>query len=204
MKGEEVFRKFQPNFYANVLYVLGMTYNQWGNFEKARYYAGLALPLSEKQKDTVGINYCYSTLSQVSFNEGKYEDALKLVNESIRFMSKRITQRSANILANKAAIYLKLNQPDLALPLLNRVKKMTDSAGFKLVSSIGYTEIDYEYYEYYVSQGNIPEAEKSLLAAYQKSSNEQGVPLQLKYARELGYFYQKHDQPEKSEKYFEQ
>ena len=204
MKGEEVFRKFQPNFYANVLYVLGMTYNQWGNFEKARYYAGLALPLSQKQKDTIGINYCYSTLSQVSFNEGKYEEALTLVNESIRFMSKRVTQRSANILANKAGIYLKLNQPDQALPLLDRVKKMTDSAGFKLVSSIGYTEIDYEYYEYYVSQGNTAEAEKSLLTAYQKSSNEQGVPLQLKYARELGYFYQKHGQPEKSEKYFEQ
>ena len=204
MKGADVFRKFQPSFYANVLYVLGMTYNQWGNFEKAHYYAGLALPLSQKQKDTAGINYCYSTLSQVSFNEGKYDDALKLVNECIRFMGKRVTQRIANILANKAYIYLKLNQPDLALPILNRVEKMTDSAGFKLVSSIGYTEIDYEYYEYYVSKGNTAEAEKSLLSAYQKSSNEQGVPLQLKYARELGYFYQKHDQPEKSEKYFEQ
>src|SRR5665213_1147062 len=204
MKGAEVFRKFEPNFYANVLYVLGMTYNQWGNFEKARYYAGLALSLSQKQKDTAGINFCYSTLSQVSFNEGKYEDALKLVNESILVMSKKVTQRTANIFTTKAGIYLKINQPDLALPLLDRVKKMTDSASFKLVSSIGYTEIDYEYYEYYISKGNTGLAEKTLLTAYQKSSNEQGVPLQLKYARELGYFYQKHNQPEKSEKYFEQ
>ncbi len=204
MKGAEVFRKFQPNFYAQILYVLGMTYNQWGNFDKARYYATLALPLSQKQKDTSGINYCYATLSQTEFNAGRYDVALKFINESIQFISKRSSQRVANIYATKAKIYLKLNQPDLALPLLDRTKKMTDSAGYKLVSSVGYTETDYEYYEYYTAKGNTGEAEKSLLAAYQKSSNEQGVPLQLKYARELGYFYQMHNQPEKSEKYFEQ
>jgi two-component system, NtrC family, sensor kinase len=204
MKGADVFRKFQPNFYAQILYVLGMTYNQWGNFDKARYYAALALPLSQKQKDTSGINYCYATLSEVEFNAGKYDEAMKFIDKSIATMRKHVSQREANIYATKAGIYLKLNQPNLALPFLDRTKKMTDSAGYKLVSSVGYTEIDYEYYEYYISKGNTDEAEKSLLAAYQKSSNEQGVPLQLKYARELGYFYQKHDQPEKSEKYFEQ
>ena len=71
-----------------------------------------------------------------------------------RFMSKRVSQRVANIYATKGEIYLKLNQPDLALPFLNRAKKMTDSAGFKLVSSVGYTEIDYEFYQYYIGQGN--------------------------------------------------
>jgi len=81
---------------------------------------------------------------------------------------------------------------------------MTDSAGYKLVSSVGYTEVDYEYYEYYVSHGNSAEAEKSLLSAYQKSSNEQGVPLQLKYLRELGFFYQKQGKAELSEKNFAQ
>ena len=50
MKGAEVFRKFQPNFYAQILYVLGMTYNQWGNFDKARYYAALSPPLVAKAK----------------------------------------------------------------------------------------------------------------------------------------------------------
>jgi len=204
MKGAEVFRKFQPKFYANVLYVLGMTYNQWGNFDKARFYASKALPLSQKQKDTSGINYCYATLSQVEFNAGRYDDAMKYIDQSIRFMGKNVTQRLVSALTVKAGIYLKINEPDAALPLLNQAQKWTDSAAFKTVSSVGYTEIDYDFYEYYISKGNTGEAEKSLLTAYQKSSNEQGVPLQLKYARELGYFYQKHDQPEKSEKYFEQ
>ncbi|MFI5160217.1 MAG: ATP-binding protein [Sphingobacteriales bacterium] len=204
MKGAEVFKKFEPKFYAQILYVLGMTYNQWGNFDKARYYAGKALPLSQKQNDTSGINYCYATLSHIAFSAGKYKEAMTAINESIRFMSKRVSQRVANIYATKAWIYLELNQPDLALPFLERAKKMTDSAGFKLVSSVGYTEIDYEYFEYYNGRGNFAEAEKSLLLAYQRSSNEQGVPLQLKYLRELGYFFQKHGQPEKSEKYFEQ
>jgi len=204
MKGAEVFRRFEPKFYAQILYVLGMTYNQWGNFDKARYYAGLALPLSQKQKDTSGMNYCYATISHIEFNAGKYNDAMTAINQSIRFMSKRVSQRVANIYATKAEIYLKLNQPDLALPLLTRAQKVTDSAGFKTVSSVGYTEIDYDFYQYYLGQGKTAEAEKSLLTAYQKSSNEQGVPLQLKYLRELGYFYQKHGQPEKSGKYFEQ
>ncbi|HTI58857.1 ATP-binding protein [Mucilaginibacter sp.] len=204
MKGAEVFRKFQPNFYAQIMYVLGMTYNQWGNFDKARYYAHKALPLSQKQKDTSGINYCYATISRIEYNAGKYNEALAAINESIRFMSKRVSQRVANIYATKAEIYLKLNHPDLAFPLLTRAKKVTDSAGFKTVSSVGYTEIDYDFYDYYLGQGNSAEAERSLLTAYQKSSNEQGVPLQLKYLRELGNFYQKRGQPEKSEKYFQE
>ncbi|HTE00867.1 MAG TPA: ATP-binding protein [Mucilaginibacter sp.] len=204
MKGSEVFRKFQPNFYANILYVLGMTYDQWGNFDKAHYYVSRALPLSQKLKDTSGINYCYATLSHIAFDAGKYDDALNFINESIRFMSKRATQRVANIFNTKAGIYIKLNKPDLALPLLNKAKKLTDSAGFKTVSSVGYTEIDYYFYEYYLGKGNTREAERSLLLAYEKSSNEQGIPLQLKYLRELGYFYQKHGQPEQSSKYFKE
>src|SRR6185312_7084192 len=117
----------------------------------------------------------------IEFNAGKYNDAMTAINQSIRFMSKRVSQRVANIYATKAEIYLKLNQPDLALPLLTRAQKVTDSAGFKTVSSVGYTEIDYDFYQYYLGQGKTAEAEKSLLTAYQKSSNEQGVPLQLKY-----------------------
>jgi len=204
MKGAEVFRKFEPTFYVQILYVLGMTYNQWGNFDKARYYAGKALPLSQKQNDTSGINYGYNTLSQIEFNAGRYDEAMKFADQCIRTLSKNVTQRVVSIFTTKAGIYLKLNQPDLALPLLNKAQRWTDSAGFKTVSSVGYTEIDYDFYEYYISKGNTGEAEKALLTAYKKSSNEQGVPLQLKYARELGYFYQKHNQPEKSERYFEQ
>jgi|SRR6185312_232616 len=204
MKGAEVFRKFEPTFYVQILYVLGMTYNQWGNFDKARYYAGKAIPLSQKQKDTSGINYGYATLSQIEFNAGKYDQAMKFADQCIRTMSKNVTQRVVSIFTIKAGIYLKINKPDLAFPLLNKAQKWTDSAAFKTVSSVGYTEIDYDFYEYYISKGNTGLAEKALLTAYQKSSNEQGVPLQLKYARELGFFYQKHGQPEKSEKYFEQ
>jgi len=204
MKGAEIFRKFDRHFYANVTYVLGMTYNQWGNFDKARYYAGKALPLSQKLKDSSGINYSYNTLSQTAFNSGRYNEALAYINEAIRFMGKKMSQRVATIKAVKAGIYLKLNQPDLALPLLDRAKQLSDSAGFKTVSSVGYTEIDYYYYEYYLFKGNTAQAEKALLLAYQKATNEKGVPLQLKYLRELGYFYQKHGQPERSEKYFEE
>jgi len=203
MKGGEVFRRFNPLLFANINYVLGVTYSQWGNLDKARYYEGIALPLSQKLKDTSGINYCYFTLSQVEFNEGRYDEALKMVNESIRFMSKTVTQRMVAIITTKAAIYLRLNQPDLALPLLDQAKKLSDAKGFKTVSTVGFTEIDYEYYAYYLSQANFVKAERSLLLAYQHAIKERGIPLQLKYLRELGYFYQMHNQPLKSEKYFE-
>jgi two-component system NtrC family sensor kinase len=203
MKGGEIFRKFDPHFYTNILFVVGMTYNQWGNFDKALDYTRKALPLIKKMKDTSGIYYCDYIFSEISFSTGKYDDALARINESIRFMSKTMSQRVVATITLKAGIYLKLNQPDLALPLLNRVRRLTDSAGYKTVSSTGYTEIDYDYYEYYLAKGNTAQAEKSLLLAYQKATNEKGVPIQLKYLRELGYFYQQHNQPEKSEKYFE-
>jgi tetratricopeptide (TPR) repeat protein len=70
LKGAEIFRKFNPHFYSNVLYVLGMTYNQWGNFDKAGYYVSKSLPLAEKLKDTSGMNYCYFIISQISFGAG--------------------------------------------------------------------------------------------------------------------------------------
>ncbi len=203
MKGGEIFRKFNPHFYANILYVIGNTYNQWGNYDKALYYCRQSLPLAQKLKDTSGINYCYFIFSEISNSTGKYNDALGQINESIRFMSKTMSQRVVAIITLKAGIYLKLNQPDLALPLLNRAQKLTDSAGYKTVSSVGYTEIDYDYYEYYMAKGNTAQAEKSLLIASQKATDEKGVPIQLKYLRELGYFYQKQNQPQKSERYFE-
>jgi len=203
MKGGEIFRKFNPLFYTNILYVIGNTYNQWGNYDKALYYTRQSLPLAQKLKDTSAINYCYFIFSEISNSTGKYNDALAQINESIRFMSKTMSQRVVAIITLKAGIYLKLNQPDLALPLLNRAQKLTDSAGYKTVSSVGYTEIDYDYYEYYLAKGNTAQAEKSLLIASQKATNEKGVPIQLKYLRELGNFYQKQNQPEKSEQYFE-
>ncbi len=204
LKGAEVFRKFNPRFYSNVLYVLGMTYNQWGNTGKARYYEELSLPFAQKFKDSTGINYCYFISSQISFNTGKYAEAMSEIDQSLRYISKTVSQRTVAIIVIKAGIYLKLNQPDEAFPLLNRAEKMTDSAGFKTVSSVGYTEIDYDYYQYYLAKGNTAQGEKCLLLAYQKAVNEKGVPLQLKYLRELGYYYQQHNEPEKSDKYFEE
>ena len=202
LKGADIFRKFNPVFYANVQYVVGNTYSQWGNLKKANSYIRNALPISEKHRDTSGMSYCYTSMSQTAINAGNYKDALDLATKSIRLLGKKPSQRLAGVLSLEANAYLELKQPDLAFPILNRIKKMSDSATVKVVSAFGFTETDYFYYEYYVSKDSIPMAEKSLLLAYKKAINENGVALQLKYLRELGYFYQKQNKPEQSEKYF--
>ena len=204
LKGGEVFRKFDPAFYTNILCVVGNTYNQWGNFDKAGYYTKKALPIAEKLKDTIVISYCYSIMSHTAFDSGQYEEALKLTSESVRLLGKKPSQRLVGVLTYKAASYLKLNQPDLAFPILNEVRRMSDSASFKMAGAFGLTEIDYNFYEYYIIKNNVPLAEKSLLLAYKKAMSENGVPVELKYLKELGHFYQKQNKSGLSGKYFEE
>ncbi|HWD86758.1 MAG TPA: ATP-binding protein [Mucilaginibacter sp.] len=203
LKSAEVFERFQPHFAANIIYVVGSTYNQWGNYDKGRYYINKSLPFSKRLNDSSGINYGYFMLSQIDYSEKKYDEALGHINACLQLIKKRPTQRLATVFTQKANIYLALGQPEDALPYLEKARRMTDSAGFKTVSSVGYTEIDYDYYRYYLAKGKTDAAEQSLLLALKKSFDEKGIPLQLKYLRELGLFYKKQDKPERSEKYLE-
>jgi signal transduction histidine kinase len=81
---------------------------------------------------------------------------------------------------------------------------MGDSVALQTVSANGMMEIDYDYYTYYLLKHQTDKAEASLLQAEKISTEQNGVSLQLKYLKELGYFYQKQGKPALATQYFDQ
>jgi len=143
------------------------------------------------------------SLSAVSVSEHQYIDALSYIDKAIQINGPKPSQRLAGALVFKAGIYLAMHRDTAALHLLDRVKAMPDTLGIKTVTANGFMEIDYDYYLYYAHTNNHALAEKSLLKAYETVTQEKSVLLQLKYLRELGYFYRVQNKPEESGNYFD-
>jgi two-component system NtrC family sensor kinase len=202
LKANEIYRKYSPDFYIATLTVIGHQYAEWGNNAKAREYLKKAIELTGKFNYNSQLNYV--GLSEVAVSEHQYIDALSYVDKAIQINGTKPSQRLAGALVFKAGIYLAMHRDTAALHLLDRVKAMPDTLNIKTITANGFMEIDYDYYQYYLHTGNIAMAEKALLKANQEALKENGVLLQLKYLRELGYFYRKQNKLEESEKYFDQ
>ncbi len=203
LRGAEAFRQIDLHYYVNAISVISNNYTEWGNAKKANDYLLKALPLAKAIKDYNMISANGDLLSKVLFNDRQYERALEYSNEAIQYTDKKPSQRLEGIMTFNAELYLKLNQPEKALAIIKKVKFEADSASFKMTSNFSYMEVDYDFYLYYLSQGDVKMAEKSLLAAIEKAVAEKAVPLQLKYLRELAYFYKKQNEPGQSVKYFD-
>jgi len=204
LKAGEVFKKFAPFAYTNALGVVGSVYASWGNNTKAMYYLQQVVKYEQEKKKVYNVQFIYSSLSLIYFNEEQYPQALKQINKAIDTIEKKPSQRLAGAYVFKAGILLKMNQPAEAFSLLNKVKAMADSVLIQTVSANGMMEIDYDYYLYYLTQNDIPKAEASLLQAEAASRTQNGEGLELKYLRELGYFYQRQNKPALAVKYFNQ
>jgi two-component system NtrC family sensor kinase len=203
LKGADIFKRYIPVVYPSILSVVGSTYNAWGNNERATYYLERALKLQESKYTLYALQLIYLTLSDIAFEQHDYKKALEMINACISSIWEGPSQRLASGLVFKAAIYLEINKVDSAFILLNSVKAMSDTIPIKTVSANGFMEIDYNYYHYYLIKGNLSMAEKELLKAKADAFAENGIPLQLKYLRELGYFYKAHNNPALSGKYFD-
>jgi len=201
LKACEVYKKYDHDFYIATLSVIGYQYADWGNDKKAREYSKMAIDLAGKAGN-YNMQLSYAALSQVSLNEEQYVDALSYIDKAIRIVGNKPSQLLAGALVFKAGIYLKMKRDADALKILDRVKAMGDTVDLKTVTANGFMEIDYDYYQYYIHTGNTTEAERSLLQAYKTASKENSVLLQLRYLRELGYFYQKQNKLEESGNYF--
>jgi len=203
LKGAELFRLYNPHYYANSISVVGNTYAVWGNIEKANQYTKYIIPIARKLNDPNSLSAAYYSLSQIAYAKHNYAEALKQNNLDLTTQNIGASQRLATTLAFRADIYLKMGQPSRAFPILERVRKMADSAALNTVNAFGNMEVDYGYYEYYKAQGDLQKAEKSLLNAYKASVDEKGLPLQLKYLKELGDFYKAQNNAGLAGKYFD-
>jgi len=204
LKGADIFREYNPHYYANAISIVGSTYAEWGNIEKGTHYLKYLIPVAKKLDDKYMLSSAYYALSQIAYRKHDYAGALEQSNLDMATQNHGASQRLATTLAFKAAIYLKIGKPLLAFPILERVRAMTDSVALKTVSNYGNMEVDYGYYQYYKAEGDLQKAEKFLLNAYKASVDEKGLPLQLKYLKELGDFYKAQNKAGLSGKYFDQ
>lgn len=202
LRAAAIYKTFDHTVYIATLSVIGLQYADWGNNAKAREYLKQSLAITGRDGNYNG-QLTYVGLSEVEFSEHQYVDALSYINKAIQINGTTPSQRLAGALVFKAGIYLKMNRDTAALHLLDKVKAMPDTLNIKTVTANGFMEIDYDYYQYYVHINNMEQAEKALLKAYQTVTQENSVLLQLKYLRELGFFYRRQNKPEESGNYFD-
>jgi two-component system, NtrC family, sensor kinase len=204
LKGADIFKAYNLQYYASAISVVGDTYAKWGNLEKANQYTKFIIPIAKKLQANYALSNAYGALAQIAYLKHDYTEALKQNDMRLALQNKLASQSLATTMAFKADIYLKMGLPSLAFPLLERVRTMADSVALKTVNAFGDMEIDYGYYQYYKAQRDRQKAEKYLLNAYKASVDEKGLPLELKYLKELGDFYKAENKAELSGKYFDE
>jgi len=202
LKAIEVYKKYDYDFYVATLCVIGYQYANWGNNAKARQYLKQSIDLTGKAGN-YNMQLSYAGLSQIAVSEHQYADALSYINKAVQLCGTKPSQILGGALVYKAGIFLRMNRDADALKILDRVKAMQDTVDLKTVTANGFMELDYDYYQYYNHTGNDTEAEKSLLKANKTAAQENSVSLQLKYLRELGFFYRKQGKSEESGNYFD-
>jgi two-component system NtrC family sensor kinase len=202
LKAAEVYRKFNSPFYANENAVVAEMYTNWGNYEKALYYVGkIALPLDKKIHDSRDLSFCYYLLGKIAYNKQQYVQAISSLNKAIDYDQR--PEQVATFLSLKAASYLALHQPDVALPILKKTRMMVDSGRFHLINTTGEQEVDYQLYNYYHQTGDNAKAETYLLIACKKAVEENAAALELEYLEALGYFYKEQGKSQLSLHYFD-
>jgi two-component system NtrC family sensor kinase len=212
LKTAQLCRKFNPRFYAYMVWVAGDMYAAWGNNEKALYYLNIAIPMGKKLEQTQLICGGYYSLSKVSANNHNYRRAIDELNDAIRYFKLSPTsfgvehaRAHALFLINEAQDYIKLGDIKPAFPLLMSAKEIVDSGSFYRITTgnVGSLETDYAFYQYYRKAGSNAEAEKYLLAATHKAVQEDLNEFQLKYCKEAAEFYKSINKPAAAFQYYQ-
>ena len=88
LRAAAIFKPFWGYFYRNEIGVVGVTYERWGNDEKADYYLKMALPLCKSSGDSSNVAFCLGSLIALSVKQKKYDQALQYADECIGFTVK--------------------------------------------------------------------------------------------------------------------
>jgi len=195
LKAAKILKTFDTLYYYNEIGVIGVMYAEWGNDDKADYYLKQAIPKHRLFKDSGNVAYCLTPLIVLNTKRKRFSEALNYANEAIRYTEKHFDSDGAYVTAinQKALLYVEMQKPDMALPLLTEVQSLIDRFGYQMSSTSGDIEADYAFYKYYQLIDDQKKAVTSLLAAYNESLEVDIKLLQLKYLKELGFFYQKNE-----------
>ncbi|MDB5133046.1 MAG: hypothetical protein JWR02_2795 [Mucilaginibacter sp.] len=203
-KAADIYKKFDPDNYANDIAVVGEIYNKWGNDQKAEHYLKIALPMFKKYRDSDNMGFVNYVLSDLYLKKKKYPQALAYLDKAIAVNPQKYPELLATDLVSKGMTYISMGKENMAYPYLIRSRAIADSASLHITNTAGDLETDYAFYEYYKGLKNFGIAEKLLITALKKAHDEQSSELQLKYLKELGDFYIQQNRPAIAVRYLDQ
>lgn len=189
LKAAEIYKKFDNQPYLNDLGVIAMNYANWGNNQKALEYFKLAIEFNRIVKDNRTSNLIYNSLSNINRTLKNYPEALLYADSALTLNNNHFRTFMAISYVEKALTLICMNRLQDGIYNLNHAKQIADSAHSKVYSASGAMEIDFGYYQYYSAIKKYEEAGRSLKTAYEKSVEAKSNELQLKYLRELSFFY---------------
>jgi tetratricopeptide (TPR) repeat protein len=185
LRALDVNRTFDTTGALNERGIIGATYLEWGNLEKAEEYQLSTL------KELITMNEVfdydvYDALGNICFKRHDYKMAFSYYFRG-KTGYKASLLRALN-LQNIAAVHLELGNYDSTLFYLESADKIRQKEKSVVFFAYNFTGIDYYFFKYYAATGNGNLAIQYLEAALTQVEISKNIPLLLKYTNELSSF----------------
>jgi len=185
IRAKEIFSLFDPLGAVNAKGIIGTSYMEWGNLDKAEEYYKSAL------RDLIRLNEVYNSgfydaLGDICFERHDYKRALRYYFGGRKHSG--LPHFRASNLVRIASVHLQLGSYDSALYYLESADTIRQKEKSNIIFSSNFIDIDFYFYEYYAAKGNGKHALKYLEAALQEAQLDKNVSLLLKYTNELFSF----------------
>jgi two-component system NtrC family sensor kinase len=203
IKAGDLFLPYIKFSYINELLVVGTSYDEWGNSEKALFYLKKGLGLARSYHYTEEMYFALIWLAHLEYDTKRYKQSLSYLDSLLQ--SERILPaenadiHEVNVL--RSLDYTALNNPVEAYKALKAAEGEQTASNIMQASHAGEYGLDFGFYKYYRAINELPTAEKYLLKAYQKSASLSNTGLKLTYLKELVRFYGSQDSIPQAWKY---
>ena len=185
LRAQEVYKSFDPFGYKTEIVVIGFTYLQWGNLEKAQQYLESGLKEFLMIHEISTIVYCYNNLGDLFLQRHDYRRALQYYYMEKKYWPGVDPQDVAIGMVSIAAVHLQQNGLDSAKIYLSNAEKICQEQKLVMLSNHKPLEIDYYRYMCFATTGEHVRALKSLRAALNEATSSKYLPLVMKYTNEL-------------------
>jgi hypothetical protein len=188
MRAGDRFKSFDSLGHAAEICETGNAYLRWGNLEKAESYLKTGLKEATTLENRPFVTYCFNDLTDLYLKKHEYTLALKCCHDLRTKFPNNSPEYLAIPLVKMAAIFLEQNMPDSALFYLKSSGKIMEKENVVLVAPFGTFELNYYYYLYFLSVGDVKKSLKRLETALEEAQGARYLPLILKYTNELRSF----------------
>jgi tetratricopeptide (TPR) repeat protein len=185
LRALDVYATFDTAGALNERGIIGTTYLEWGNLDKAEEYQKSTLEELIRTNDVYNYDV-YDALGNISFKEHDYKKAISYYFRGKQGYKASLL-RALNLL-NIAALHLELGNYDSTLFYLESAEKIRQKEKSVIFFAYNFVEIDYYFFKYYAATGNGNFALQHLEAAINQADSSKNIPLLLKFTNEISSF----------------